>query len=440
MSYYHPNFDVRKKFCECFLPEPREEVYAVVENMHNMVDEVIMPLRRDLDGGWNHDQAVADVAIATAMQAIYDSGWPLAILPEEKGGLGGVMKSMVTYAMLIEELGRADCGIALDVSLLYWFYSPMLYAGRMDLVDIFGAPLLDGKHHRACTSLTEPAGGTNIDDTTQHGRTIRTIARREGDEWVINGAKIWPSGASVADIGYMTLTTTDPNLGDEGIRLIYVPADAKGLSFGKPIPTMGMCCTDTNTEVFYDDVRVPVEYAATWGTDVKDIDLFKELAVEDKLTTPAYVNGACQTVLEILLEFSKDRIIAGKPMREHSVFVHTIGGLIHMWDYSRASYMQGCYMADHPEKYGPLWGKFMYSRAASVDQTCLMAARRIIETAMDLMGSYGTAHEYHLEKYYRDVKQAELWLGGRYRTQMDVVLDYYDYEWAGPKWEPTPAR
>jgi hypothetical protein len=97
-------------------------------------------------------------------------------------------------------------------------------------------------------------------------------------------------------------------------------------------------------------------------------------------------------------------------------------------------------MADHPEKYGPLWGKFMYSRAASVDQACLMAARRIIETAMDLMGSYGTAHEYHLEKYYRDVKQAELWLGGRYRTQMDVVLDYYDYEWAGPKWEPTPPR
>ena len=169
-----------------------------------------MPLRRDLDGGWQHDQAIADVAIAKSMQAIYDFGWPLAILPEEKGGLGGVMKSMVTYAMLIEELGRADCGIALDVSLLYWFYSPIALRRAHGPARRLRSATARRKHHRACTSLTEPAGGTNIDDTTQHGRTIRTIARREGDEWVINGAKIWPSGASVADIGYMTLTTTEP--------------------------------------------------------------------------------------------------------------------------------------------------------------------------------------------------------------------------------------
>ncbi len=324
MPYYHPNFDVRKKFCEVYLPEPVEEVYDIVDRFHEVVDDVIMPLRRDLDGGYGHDQAIADAAIAKAMQAVYDFGWPAAILPEELGGPGGVMDSTVTYAMLIEELGRADAGIALDVSLLYWFYSPIKFAGRMDLLEKWGAPLKDGKHHRATMSLTEPAGGTNIDDTTQHGHTIRTICKREGDAWVINGAKIWPSGASVADIGYMTLCTTDPNLGEEGIKFIVVPADAEGLSFGKPIPTMGMCCTDTNTEIFYDNVRVPVENAVTWGTDVRDADLFKELAVEDKITTPGYVNGCVQSAIEILLDFSRDRIIAGKPMREHSVFVHAL--------------------------------------------------------------------------------------------------------------------
>jgi hypothetical protein len=65
----------------------------------------------------------------------------------------------------------------------------------------------------------------------------------------------------------------------------------------------------------------------------------------------------------------------------------------------------------------------------------MMGVRQSLITIMDLMGSYGSAHEYHVEKYMRDVKQAELWLGGRFRTQMDVMLDYYDYEWAGPKWE-----
>ena len=125
MPYYHPNFDVRKKFCEVYLPDPAEEVYDIVDRFHEVVDDVIMPLRRDLDGGFGHDQELADVAIAKAMQAVYDFGWPMAILPEELGGPGGVMDSTVTYAMLIEELGRADAGIALDVSLLYWFYSPV---------------------------------------------------------------------------------------------------------------------------------------------------------------------------------------------------------------------------------------------------------------------------------------------------------------------------
>ena len=227
-----------------------------MDRFHEVVDDVIMPLRRDLDGGFGTTRPSPTLPSPRRCRRLR-LRLATAILPEELGGPGGVMDSTVTYAMLIEELGRADAGIALDVSLLYWFYSPIKFAGRMDLLEKWGAPLLDGKHHRATMSLTEPAGGTNIDDTTQHARTIRTIAKLEGDEWVINGAKIWPSGASVADIGYMTLCTTDPNLGEEGIKLIVRAGDAKDLSFGKPISTMGMCCTDTNTEVFYDDVRVP---------------------------------------------------------------------------------------------------------------------------------------------------------------------------------------
>ena len=144
-----------------------------------------------------------------------------------------------------------------------------------------------------------------------------------------------------------------------------------------------------------------------------------------------------QSCIELLLDFSRDRIIAGKPMREHSVFVHALGGILTQWTTSRAAYMEACYMFDHPEKYGMPWEKFIYSRAAAVDQMVMMGVRQSLQTIMDLMGSYGSAHEYHVEKYMRDVKQAELWLGGRFRTQMDVMLDYYDYEWAGPKWEPS---
>jgi hypothetical protein len=83
MSYYHPNFDPRKKFCDVYLPEPKEEVFDIVDRLHELVDRVIMPLRLELDGGFGHDQEVANKAIDTCMQAIADFGWQRSILPEE---------------------------------------------------------------------------------------------------------------------------------------------------------------------------------------------------------------------------------------------------------------------------------------------------------------------------------------------------------------------
>ncbi len=433
MSYYHPNFDPRKKFCDVYLPEPKEEVYDIVDRLHDLVDQVIMPLRLELDGGFGHDQEVANKAMDTCMQAIADFGWQRAILPEEISGVGGVMKSSVTYAMLFEELARGDAGLAVDIGVLHWFFSPMKWAGRMDLLEAFGKPLLDGKHHRATTAITETSGGVNIDDITQHGRTLRTIAKLDGDEWVINGAKIWPSGAGLSDIGYMTICTTDPNLGEDGVKFIVVPVDAKGLSFGKPINKYGMCCTDTNAEIFYDNVRVPVEYDVTWGTDVTAGQLLKMLQTVDRISTPALSNGVLQACLEIVLEFTKDRIIAGKPMREHSLYVHTLGGMIAQWTAGRSAYMEACYMSDHPEKYGMPWDIFQYSRSSAVDQSVIMGVRALLPTIIDMMGSYGIATEYHVEKYVRDLKLAELYVGGRFRCQMDVMHDYYDYDWNVPK-------
>lgn len=431
MPYRHKNFEIRRKFCECYLPEPKDEVYAVVEALHEVVEDVIMPRRRQLDGGWYHDERVAEEALEPVCQALTDFGLLRAVLPESMGGLGGTMKSMVTYAMMMEEIGRGDAGIANDLGCVGWFFSPALNAGRLDLVEHFGVEkLLDGKMHRAAVAVTEPSGGVNIDDTTQHGRAIRTRARLQNGEWVINGLKIWPSGASVADIGYLIVATTDPTKAEEGVALIYIPADVKGLSFGAPLQTMGMCHTDVNTEVFLDDVRVPEEFRVTYGTGMRDIDLFKALATEDRSTTPGTMTGVLQGVLEILLDFTGDRIIAGKPMREHSLYAHALGGIVTALESSRATYMQACYMFDHPETYGKPWERFLYSKAAAADQAAMQAIRASMQVAMDLMGSYSTAHDYHVEKYFRDMQQAALWLGGRYRVQMDVMLDYYSYGWS----------
>ncbi len=98
MPYKHKDFEVRRQVCECYLPEPKDEVYAIVEELHDLVDDVIMPIRRELDGGWHHDPAIAEPAVEAACQALVDFGLLQAVLPEELGGPGGVLTSVVTYA------------------------------------------------------------------------------------------------------------------------------------------------------------------------------------------------------------------------------------------------------------------------------------------------------------------------------------------------------
>ena len=111
--------------------------------------------------------------------------------------------------------------------------------------------------------MTEPGGdhgggGCDIENPPLHGKKIRTIAKLEGDSWVISGQKAWASNSGVAD-AYCVLCTTDPNIGDDGIALIYVPSSSDGLSFGKFDNKVGMQ-GDRNRMIFLDNVRVPKDF------------------------------------------------------------------------------------------------------------------------------------------------------------------------------------
>jgi acyl-CoA dehydrogenase len=136
-----------------------------------------------------------------------------------------------------EELARGDSGVATAATVTTWAFLPAIIAGNKAVLDRFAPEFCGDKLKMGCFAMTEPGGahgggGCDIENPSLHGRKIRTIAKLEGDEWVINGQKSWASNCGVAD-AYCVLCTTDPNLGDEGIALIYMPKDIKGLSFGK---------------------------------------------------------------------------------------------------------------------------------------------------------------------------------------------------------------
>lgn len=416
-------FDIRKKFVKAIATE---EDWEFAEAIHEFVEREVMPRRQDLEGGWHRDERLANATLEKILEGMVGLGLQRAFLPKEMGGLG--IASAVTGYILSEELARGDVALwMVHPGLIAWALYPALAANRMDLVEeLFKDKLLDNKPHKACVAITEPAGACNIMDPAMHGRTIKTTARLEGDEWVINGEKIWPCNSGDADIVYLTVCTTDPAKGDEGIALIYVPPDTPGLSIGKPIQKMGLCWTDRNTEIFYEDVRVPKHYrVAGPGEDAK---LFHDLSGQGRLFASGQMIGAAQAVLEIVLNYTKERRII-KPVREHSLHASIIADMAIAIETARAYSLQVAWMVDHPEIYGRWGSPTMLGRCSAAKVYAGDQSLWVINKAMELMGSYGGAFEYNVEKYLRDVKTMQLVEGGQQRGRLDVARGFYTFEW-----------
>jgi len=328
--------------------------------------------------------------------------------------------------MISEEISRGDAGLATHMGIINWVMMPALSAGRVDLLQEFIPKICDDKPHGCCMAITEPSGGANSEDPTQHGRTIKTIATLDGDEWVINGHKIWPSGASVADITYCTICTTDPAKGDEGIALIYVPPDAEGMTFSKPFQKMGMCWTDTNTEIFFDNVRVPKKNRVSGpGEDAK---ILHDIVGSGRIGTCGFALGAAQACFEIVLNWTKNREIAGKEVRARSLHAGIIGEMALKIESARAYKMQINRMI-RSGRYGRPGEPLLLSKCSAAKAYICEITLWVANKAMELMGSYGFTFDYDVEKYLRDVKILQLWLGGPQRAILDTALGYYKFEW-----------
>jgi alkylation response protein AidB-like acyl-CoA dehydrogenase len=254
----------------------------------------MMPVRVQMDESRETCEEIIDKLVKIGMQRY-------GLAPK----YGGVqIGSAREYVAVCEELARGDCGIATEMTCPEWLFGPAMRARNKAVLENLMAPFCSDERHTACFALTEPAGGCNGEDPTQHGTALRTTARLEGDEWVINGAKRWPGGAGIAEV-YGVLCTTDPSLGDEGVAMIYVPAGLPGLSFGKPENKMGMRYSDVNADVYLDNVRVPKEYRlAGPGQDWR---LFRAALSWGRLSSAGFAIGVAQAVLEIVIDYTANR-------------------------------------------------------------------------------------------------------------------------------------
>ena len=391
----------------------------VLSVMRDFVEREIMPVRQQIDDDKDH------VVVRRILQGLLGLGLMRAGLPQEYGGMAvsGGGASSLTTCLVLEEIARGDCGIAVAASVTSWALIPAITAGNETVLKLLGEMFGGTELRLGCFAMTEPASGCDIENlAVLHGRPIQTRAVLDGDEWVINGAKRFPSNAGVADI-YCTVCQTDPSLGEEGIALIYVPSPWEGLSFGKFESKAGMQA-DRNCDIYFDNVRVPRQYRAAGPGE--DAGLMKRNLTLGRVASAAMAVGNARGAFERVLDYTGSRVVEGRPIRAHSMCAGMLADMAIGIETARAYYLQVAYMLDRPEQYAQPDSDEMLSRASLAKVHACDVAVMVANRAMELMGSYGYMREFDVEKYWRDGKEIQLWLGGAQLARLDVARGYYE--------------
>jgi len=271
-----------------------EEQEALRDLVREFASREIAPLAPSLDEEQRHSPEI--------VQKYFDIGFLHYAVPEEYGGIGlGTLEG----CLINEEVGAACGGIACALGGNTLGLTPLFIAGTDDLKGELLPTHTEGPN-LAAFCLTEAEAGSDAG-------AMRTTARLEGDEYVINGTKTFITNGSVARI-LSVFAMEDPELGNKGFSAFMVPADTPGITIGKKENKMGQRTADTR-EVLFQDVRIPARYRLGKGFDGFKIAMMT--LDESRATVGAAAVGIARAALEAATQYAKERVQFWKPIAGH---------------------------------------------------------------------------------------------------------------------------
>lgn len=228
--------------------------------------------------------------------------------PEENGGLG----LDISYNLVVaEEFGRAIAGgVAMAMGVQTDMATPALARfGSQELRNMFLSPAIAGDYVGAI-AVSETHAGSDV-------AAIKTTARKNGDDYIINGSKMWITNGSQADF-FCLLANTSDDKPHKNKSLIVVPSKTQGISFSEPLHKLGMHTTNT-AQIFFDEVRVPQDYLI--GEEGAGFTIQMMQFQEERLWICANALGALDICLEQTIEYTRERTTFGKPIINNQ-YVH----------------------------------------------------------------------------------------------------------------------
>ena len=399
------------------------ETKMFVQTLRRFVDTEILPHEAELDEYWDWSERQHNFVHDIWRKLFIDLGLQKSFVPPEFGGSGGA--STVDMLTMVEELSRGDYGAATTGFITPWSIAALTIPKPNEVLLKKFAPMLCGDQEFViCSAITEPHAGGSVEDMRLKGSQIRTRARLEGDEWVINGHKLWPSAYREAKL-FRVLCVVEgqefPNLAQ-----IFVPVDTPGVATSKPYRKMGTSI-DTNGDIWFDNVKVPKENRAHEDPEDELKSVIANVTI-GRLTSAAFPMGIMKRAYEILKSYVNNREIAGRPMKEHGSIVHELGQIAKDIMAAEAFlYYVGDRM-DRPEIYGFPWEPKILAAASAVQNTVADLGWAVVNRCLELMGSYGYSREGKMEKLVRDLKITQIVVGGPILRLIELSRYYFGTE------------
>jgi alkylation response protein AidB-like acyl-CoA dehydrogenase len=313
---------------------------------------------------------------------------PLGLLglniPEEFGGAG---VDAVSAAIALEEIGWGCGSTALAIAAHNGLgTTPIVLYGSEELKQKWLPLVASGKNKLAALALTEPGAGSDL----QGG--VVTKAVNDGNEWVISGAKMWCTNASIAEY-IITLVRTDPSGGSRSLSQILVPTDTPGLRIGPPEKKMGLRGSPTHA-VTYEDVRVPL--ANLIGEEGKG--LHQTLATLDggRIGIGAISIGLAQAAFDYAVDYARERNAFGKPIAEQQAIQWMLADAAMELEAARNLLYKAAWLKEMKRPYN--------KEAAMAKLFATEMAERVTRNAIQIHGGYGYSSEYPVERIYRDAR------------------------------------
>jgi alkylation response protein AidB-like acyl-CoA dehydrogenase len=323
-----------------------------------------------------------------ALAKLTELGFLSLAIPEEYGGVG---YGAVANALVVEELAYASAALAIMVGVHNTIGAgPILKFGSEEQKREFLPRMAAGE--LGAFSLSEPDAGSDV-------AVLTTTARRDGDDYVLNGAKNWVTNGAHARI-LILFAKTDAAAGARGITGFIVEAGTPGLEIGKPEDKMGLRGSDT-VALSLTDVRVPAaRRLAEEGTGMKIA-----LAALDggRIGVAAQATGVAQAALDESVRYARQRRAFGKLLADHGPLQTMLAEMERRVTASRLLYLRAAWLREQ--------GRRFAAEAAMAKLYATEAATYVTHRAIQVHGGYGYVKEYPVERYYRDARVFEIYEG-----------------------------